>query len=99
MGKKDKIDQPKDQLPEAQESAEPKPQSKTWQEIALKILLAIWEWFKKIGTAYKIILIVLVVVILVLILLGYLGVFGQELANLIKTLVKKILELIQTKKS
>lgn len=99
MENKDKIDQSKAKFQKAQEPGEPKPQPKTWQDTAIKILLSIWEWFKKIRTAYKIILIVLIVVMLVLILLGYLGVFGQELTNLIKTLVDKILELIQTKKT
>lgn len=96
---RDKIEQPKAQTTEIQESGEPKPQPKTFQELAIKILVSIWEWFKKIRTTYKVILIIFIVVILVLILLGWLGVFGQEVSNLIKTLVNKILEQIKAKKS
>jgi hypothetical protein len=99
MENKDKIEQPKAQLQEVQEPGEPKPQPKTWQEITIKILLSILEWFKKIRTFYKIILIICVVAILILILLAYLGVFGQDVVDLITKLVNKLLEQIKGKKS
>ena len=99
MENKDQNEKPKNQVPEAQETGKPKPQSKNWQELALKILYSLRDWFLKLKTFYKIIVIIFIVAILVLILLAYLGVFGQEISNLIKQLVNKILEQIKEKKS
>jgi len=99
MENNDKIEQSKAATTEAQEPGEPKPVSKTWQDYARQILYFLRDWFLKLKTAYKIILIIFIAAILVLILLAYLGVFGQGVSNLIKQLVNKILEQIKTKKS
>jgi len=99
MENKDQIEQPENQLPETPETGEPKPQSKDWQQIALKMLYSLRDWFLKTKTAYKIIAIILVVAILVVLLLAYLGVFGQEISALLKQLVNKILEQVKEKKS
>ncbi|MCU0643270.1 MAG: hypothetical protein MUC94_03330 [bacterium] len=99
MEMKSNNDQPESQAPAAPEAGEPQPQPKTWQDYATKVLYFLREWFLKAKTAYKIIAIVLVVAILVGLLLAYLGVFGQQVANLMKQLVNKIMELVGTKKS
>lgn len=90
---------PNSQAPETPEPVESKPQGKTWQEYATRLLNFLKEWFFKLKPTYKIMLVLLSAGIIVLILLAYLGVFGQELANLIKTVVTKILELVKEKKS
>ncbi len=87
------------QEPTAPETNEQPPQSKTWQEYATQFLNLLKDWFLKLKTSFKIIVLLFIVAILVLILLAYLGVFGQELANLIKQLVNKIMEMVGTKKS
>jgi predicted PurR-regulated permease PerM len=99
MENQDKIEQTKAPTTEAPEPGEPKPVSKTWQEYATKILYFLRDWFLKLRAAYKILLIIFIAVILVLILLAYLGVFGQDVSNLIKQLINKIMEQIGTKKS
>lgn len=99
MENKDKNEQPKIQTTEAKEHDEKVPQSKNWQEYAKKILYFLRDWFIKLKMAYKITVISLILVILVLVLLAYLGIFGQEVANLIKQLVNKLLEQIKAKKS
>lgn len=71
---------------------------KSWAEFIYKIFISILEWPKKIRISYKIILII-IAAILVLILLAYLGVFGQEVASLMKQLVNKIMEMVGAKKS
>jgi hypothetical protein len=99
MEDKDKIEQPKASTTGTPETGEPKPQPKTWQEYATKILYFLRDWFLKLRAAYKIILIIFIAVILVLILLAWLGIFGQDVSNLIKQLINKIMELIGTKKT
>lgn len=83
----------------APESSKPQPQQKSWQEYATKFLYLLRDWFLKAKTAYKIIAIILVVAILVVLLLAYLGVFGQHVADLMKQLVNKIMEMVGSKKS
>ena len=99
MENRNKVEQSKAQMPEAQESDDQKPQQKNWQQLALKILYSIRDWFIKLRTSYKIIVIIFLAAILVLILLAYLGVFGQEISALLKQLVNKILEQVKEKKS
>jgi len=91
--------QPDSQTPESPKPVESKPQTKTWQEYATKILNFLKDWFIKLKPTYKIIIIILVAAILILILLAYLGVFGQEVSDLIKQLVNRILEMVKEKKS
>ena len=98
MQNRGKIEKPKAQVAVTQETTEPKPQPKTWQEMGTKILYAIRDWFLKLRTSYKIVIVILIVIILVLILLAYLGVFGQEISTLLKQLVNKILEQVKEKK-
>jgi predicted PurR-regulated permease PerM len=99
MENQDKIEQTKAPTTETPEPGEPKPVSKTWQDYAKQFLNNLKDWFLKLKTVYKIILIIVVAAILVLILLAYLGVFGQGVANLMKQLVNKIMEMVGTKKS
>ncbi len=91
--------EPRPQETTKPENGEPQPQPKTWQEYGTKVLYFLRDWFLKLTTSYKIIVILFIVIILVLILLAYLGVFGQELANLMKQLVNKIMEMAGSKKS
>ena len=99
MEDKDKIEQSKASTTGTPEAGEPKPQPKTWQDYATKILNFLKGWFIKLRPSYKIAVIIFIAIILILILLAYLGIFGQGVANLMKQLVNKIMELIGTKKS
>ncbi len=90
---------PDTNLPDSQEPVAPKPETKTWQDTAKQFLTNLAAWFMKLKIIYKIILIIVVAAILVLLLLAYLGVFGQQVADLMKQLVNKILELVGSKKS
>jgi hypothetical protein len=99
MGNNENNEQPKSQTPESPEPVESKPQARTWQEYATKMLNFLKDWFFKLKPTYKIMLIIFSAGIIVVILLAYLGVFGQEVSDLIKQLVNKILEQIKAKKS
>lgn len=99
MEMNESANQPASKNTETPPTGEPKPVSKNWQDYARQILYFLRDWFLKLKIGYKIILIVVVAAILVLILLAYLGIFGQEPANLIKQLVNKILDQIKSKKS
>lgn len=94
-----KSDQPESTAPESPETGESSPVAKTWQDTVKQFLNNLGAWLLKLKTVYKIILIILVVIILVLILLAYLGVFGQQVADLMKQLVNKIMEMVGSKKS
>ena len=99
MEKNNKVEQPKNHVPESQETGEPEPRCKDWKQIALKMLYSLRDWFLKLRTSYKIIVVIFTIALLVLILLAYLGVFGQEISALLKQLVDKILEQLKQKKS
>ncbi len=92
-------EEPEPQEPTTPPGGEPGTQPKTWQEYATKFLYLLRDWFLKAKTAYKIAAIILVVAILVVLLLAYLGIFGQQIADLMKQLVNKIMEMVGARKS
>lgn len=85
--------------PGGYEPGESQPRSRTWQDYARQFLTFFQNWFLKLKVAYRIILILFVAALLVLVLLAYLGIFGQQVADLIKQLVNKLMELAGGKKT
>lgn len=99
MENREKIEQSKVSATETPAPDQPTPGSRSWQDIARQFLNNLAAWFLKLKIIYKIILIIVVAAILVVILLAYLGVFGQQVADLMKQLVNKLLQLIGAQKT
>lgn len=104
-----KIESPTAAAPESEVPASPQPggyepgesppQSRTWQEYARQFLIFFQNWFLKLKVAYRIILILFVAALLVLVVLAYFGILGQQVADLIKQLVTKLMELAGSQKT
>ncbi|MDZ7264297.1 MAG: hypothetical protein ONB16_06910 [candidate division KSB1 bacterium] len=99
MNAKPNENQSQAETPQPSQPQEPAAPSKSWQDYVRQFLTFLQGWFVKLKIAYKIILILLVACLLVILLLAYLGVFGQQVADLIKQLVNKLMELMGGKKT
>jgi predicted PurR-regulated permease PerM len=99
MNTKPNNSQPQAEPPQASQPSAPAPPSKSWQDYARQFLTFFQNWFLKLKVAYKIILILFVAALLVLVLLAYLGIFGQQVADLMKQLVTRLMELVGSKKT
>lgn len=95
----DRDAQPVPEPSDVPKPTEPNPESKTWQDFAKQFLSNLASWFLKLKIIYKLILLIIAIAILIILLLAYLGVFGQQVADLMKQLVNKIMEMVGSKKS